>query len=275
MPQFYETKRWLWVEYLGKFSWRTWCWMVGRELERERKVFMEREILRKAELQKKSYCSYLSFYPLSSSLQSAQLSELWAGWGGVISEWRRLFHFPFSHSSRLSQIWNACLTFWVTTCFQVWPKLTLKTYWHFKQELKLDLFYILILKFIGMIFLSGMLCPWKIPVYSLNYSKSHEEKLKCLTSKENWERSSSFIYKYWFEWFICMSRFILFLATTSWCSTTQSSQFCRQKTMAEVNRLNAPQLESAGAGNQTGSLTPRLLPRNSLRSYVTDLVPCL
>lgn len=53
---------------------------------------------------KKSYFSYLSFYPLSLSPQSAELSELRPGWGGVISEWGRLTHFLFSHSSRLSQI---------------------------------------------------------------------------------------------------------------------------------------------------------------------------
>lgn len=49
---------------------------------------------------KKTYFFNLSFYPLTSSPQSAELSELRAG---VISEWGRRTHFLFSHSSRLSQ----------------------------------------------------------------------------------------------------------------------------------------------------------------------------
>lgn len=81
--------------------------MIVRDLERERKTFMERRILRKAGFKKKKKKKviffYLSFYPLSSSPQSAELSELRAGWGGVISEWGRLTHFLFPHSSRLSQ----------------------------------------------------------------------------------------------------------------------------------------------------------------------------
>lgn len=100
--------------------------MIGRELERARKTFVEIEILRKAGLQKKCYFPHLPFYPLSSSLQRAQTSGLQAGWGGVISERRRHFHFLFSHSSRLSQTSNACLTCPVTTCFQVHVKDPLK-----------------------------------------------------------------------------------------------------------------------------------------------------
>lgn len=60
-----------------------------------------------------------------------------------------------------------------------------KTHLNFQQELKLNLFYILILKLIGMLCLSGMLYRWKLSVYSLNRSKSHEEKLKCITTKES------------------------------------------------------------------------------------------
>lgn len=44
---------------------------------------------------KMSYFSYLLFYPLSSCLQSAELSELRAGRRGVISEWGKPFHFLF------------------------------------------------------------------------------------------------------------------------------------------------------------------------------------
>lgn len=58
--------------------------MIVRELERKRKTFVERRILRKAGLKKKkSYFSYLSFYPLSLSPQSAELSEWRAEWGGL------------------------------------------------------------------------------------------------------------------------------------------------------------------------------------------------
>ena len=158
--------------------------MIGWELERERKTFMEREILRKTELQESLNFLIFSFY--SSALQSTELSELWAGWGGVTSEWGRLFHSLFSHSSRLSQTWNACPMCWIITCFQVWPKFMLKTHLNFKWELKLNIFYILILKFIRMLFLPEVLCKWKISLYSLNYSESYEEKLKSLMWKESY-----------------------------------------------------------------------------------------
>lgn len=84
---------------------------------------------------------------------------------------------PFSHSSSLSQTCNACPTCWVTTHLQAWPKFMLMIHLNFKRELKSKVFYILILKFIRMLILPGMLCKWKISLYSLNYSKSHESWL--------------------------------------------------------------------------------------------------
>lgn len=62
-------------------GWVTWeismkiLALNDRELERERKTWVESEILRKAELQEKSFFfSYLSFYP--SPPQSTDLSVL-------------------------------------------------------------------------------------------------------------------------------------------------------------------------------------------------------
>lgn len=148
----------------GKFSWRDRNCVIGRELERERKTFMERGILRKAELQNSLIFLIFLFISCPLLIKVQSCLELWAGWG-MLSLIGGGYFTSFSHSSRLSQIWNACLMYRVTTCFQAWPKFMLNTHFYFKQKLKLNLLYLLILKFTEMLFLLVILYQWKISIF--------------------------------------------------------------------------------------------------------------